>query len=95
MVVQFPSDCKLRHGTRYFHLESILVPTSSRDLTRTWTRIHGRDADRTKQGHAASVLHLACDDDNFQIISVSSDNVFKVWDIRNHRCLQTFTDRFK
>ncbi|CAK4145154.1 unnamed protein product [Aphanomyces euteiches] len=65
-----------------------------RDIS-IWNPYSSQRAVATLRGHAASVLHLACDDDNFQIISVSSDNVFKVWDIRNHRCLQTFTDRFK
>ncbi|KAF0691779.1 Aste57867_17050 [Aphanomyces stellatus] len=65
-----------------------------RDIS-IWNPYSSQRAVATLRGHTASVLHLACDDDNFQIISVSSDNVFKVWDIRNHRCLQTFVDRNK
>ncbi|OQR98474.1 hypothetical protein ACHHYP_08582 [Achlya hypogyna] len=65
-----------------------------RDIS-IWNPYSSQRASATLKGHLASVLHLACDDDNFQIISVSSDNVFKVWDIRNHRCLQTFVDRNK
>ncbi|RHY07578.1 hypothetical protein DYB36_000030 [Aphanomyces astaci] len=65
-----------------------------RDIS-IWNPYSSQRAVATLRGHAASVLHLACDDDNFQIVSVSSDNVFKVWDIRNHRCLQTYTDRYK
>jgi WD40 repeat protein len=38
---------------------------------------------------------LASDDDNYQIISVASDHIIKVWDVRNYRCLQTFTDKRK
>ncbi|ETW10231.1 hypothetical protein H310_00586 [Aphanomyces invadans] len=65
-----------------------------RDIS-IWNPYSSQRAVATLRGHTASVLHLACDDDNFQIVSVSSDNIFKVWDIRNHRCLQTFADRFK
>ncbi|OQR91905.1 hypothetical protein THRCLA_08847, partial [Thraustotheca clavata] len=65
-----------------------------RDIS-IWNPYSSQRASATLKGHMASVLHLACDDDNFQIISVASDNVFKVWDIRNHRCLQTFVDRNK
>lgn len=36
------------------------------------------------------MLHLVSDDDNFQIVSAAADNTVKVWDVRNHRCLQTF-----
>ncbi|EQC31722.1 hypothetical protein SDRG_10514 [Saprolegnia diclina VS20] len=65
-----------------------------RDIS-IWNPYSSQRASATLKGHMASVLHLAVDDDNFQIISVSSDNVFKVWDIRNHRCLQSFVDRNK
>ena len=27
-----------------------------------------------------------------QVISMAADNVVKVWDLRNHRCVQTITD---
>eukprot|EP00192_Tetraselmis_astigmatica_P000660 CAMPEP_0117689666 /NCGR_PEP_ID=MMETSP0804-20121206/24643_1 /TAXON_ID=1074897 /ORGANISM="Tetraselmis astigmatica, Strain CCMP880" /LENGTH=1073 /DNA_ID=CAMNT_0005502517 /DNA_START=57 /DNA_END=3278 /DNA_ORIENTATION=+ len=44
------------------------------------------------QGHAASVRSVAINERDNQIISMSADKVIKVWDIRNHKCMQTFQD---
>ncbi|KAJ0403464.1 hypothetical protein P43SY_001572 [Pythium insidiosum] len=65
-----------------------------RDIS-IWNPYSSQRAVATLRGHTSSVLHLASDDDNYQIISVASDNTFKVWDVRNHRCLQTWVDRHK
>lgn len=65
-----------------------------RDIS-IWNPYSSQRAVGTLRGHTSSVLHLASDDDNYQIISAASDNTFKVWDVRNHRCLQTFVDRHK
>ena len=45
------------------------------------------------QGHTASVLHVAINDDGFQLFSCSVDKVIKVWDLRSHKCLQTIHDK--
>lgn len=65
-----------------------------RDIS-IWNPYSSQRAVATLRGHTSSVLHLASDDDNYQLISVSADNTFKVWDVRNHRCLQTFVDNYK
>lgn len=65
-----------------------------RDIS-IWNPYSSQRAVGTLRGHTSSVLHLASDDDNYQIISAASDNTIKVWDVRNHRCLQTFVDRHK
>ncbi|DBA00199.1 TPA: hypothetical protein N0F65_007824 [Lagenidium giganteum] len=65
-----------------------------RDIS-IWNPYSSQRAVATLRGHTSSVLHLVSDDDNYQIISVASDNTFKVWDVRNHRCLQTWVDRYK
>lgn len=65
-----------------------------RDIS-IWNPYSSQRAVATLRGHTSSVLHLASDDDNYQIISAASDNTVKVWDVRNHRCLQTFVDRYK
>ncbi|KAL6759826.1 quinon protein alcohol dehydrogenase-like superfamily [Haematococcus lacustris] len=45
----------------------------------------------TLHGHAASVQSVMVVDN--QVISVSSDKMIKLWDIRNHKCIQTVNDR--
>jgi WD40 repeat protein/rhodanese-related sulfurtransferase len=55
-----------------------------------WNPYSSQRAVATLKGHTSSVLHLVSDDDNFQIVSAAADNTVKVWDVRNHRCLQTF-----
>ncbi|KAG1667639.1 hypothetical protein FOA52_004666 [Chlamydomonas sp. UWO 241] len=42
-------------------------------------------------GHTASVTHLAVDERLNHVFSLSADKVIKVWDLRNHKCLQTLT----
>ena len=34
---------------------------------------------------------VVSNEDNNQLISLSTDNMVKVWDIRNHRCIQTLS----
>ncbi|GBG32362.1 WD repeat-containing protein 64 [Hondaea fermentalgiana] len=40
-------------------------------------------------GHTSSVIKVEVNDDNNQLLSLSSDNTVKIWDIRNHKCVQT------
>ena len=40
-------------------------------------------------GHTSSVTQLAIDEKSNNIISLSLDRTVKVWDLRNHKCLQT------
>ena len=44
-------------------------------------------------GHTASVLHVAINDEGFQLFSCSVDKCIKVWDLRTHKCLQTVYDK--
>jgi WD40 repeat protein len=44
-------------------------------------------------GHTATVSHVIVNDNEQQIISLSTDKVVKVWDIRTYKCLQTMADR--
>ncbi|CAK0806541.1 unnamed protein product, partial [Prorocentrum cordatum] len=44
-------------------------------------------------GHNAPVIEILCNEAQSQLISMSIDKVVKVWDIRNYRCIQTFTDK--
>lgn len=45
------------------------------------------------QGHNAPVLDVLVNETQHQLISMSVDKVVKVWDIRNYKCIQTFTDK--
>ena len=45
------------------------------------------------QGHTSSVLHVAINDEGFQLFSCSVDKVIKVWDLRTHKCVQTIHDK--
>mmetsp|Transcript_37768 Transcript_37768/g.61203 ORF Transcript_37768/g.61203 Transcript_37768/m.61203 type:complete len:933 (-) Transcript_37768:1406-4204(-) len=47
----------------------------------------------TLPGHNASVREVIINDRFNQLISLSVDKVIKVWDVRNHRCLQTVVDK--
>eukprot|EP00741_Cyanophora_paradoxa_P015875 tig00020909_g15326.t1 len=49
----------------------------------------------TLHGHNASVQEVIVNDWHNQLISLSVDKVIKVWDVRNHRCLQTIVDKEK
>lgn len=40
-------------------------------------------------GHTSSVIQLAIDEKSNNVISLSLDRSVKVWDLRNHKCLQT------
>ncbi|GAX72651.1 hypothetical protein CEUSTIGMA_g107.t1 [Chlamydomonas eustigma] len=42
-------------------------------------------------GHTASVTHLALDEKLNHVFSLSADKMIKVWDLRNHKCLQTIS----
>ncbi|KAJ9529394.1 hypothetical protein QJQ45_013762 [Haematococcus lacustris] len=42
-------------------------------------------------GHTASVTHISLDERLNHVFTLSVDKVIKVWDLRNHRCLQTLT----
>jgi len=45
------------------------------------------------QGHNAPILDVLVNETQHQLISMSVDKVVKVWDIRNYKCIQTFTDK--
>jgi WD40 repeat protein len=45
------------------------------------------------QGHNASIMDVLVNEAQHQLVSLSVDKVVKVWDIRNYRCIQTFTDK--
>ncbi|KAK9807406.1 hypothetical protein WJX73_001378 [Symbiochloris irregularis] len=42
-------------------------------------------------GHSAAITHISMDHQNSQVMSLSSDSVIKVWDLRTQGCLQTIS----
>ena len=44
------------------------------------------------KGHSASIVDIKINSNSGQIISASTDKEIKVWDLRNHQCLQTIKD---
>ena len=48
-----------------------------------------RDRVLCATGHTSSVTHLALDTESNNIITLSLDRTAKVWDLRNHKCIQT------
>eukprot|EP00400_MALV-I_sp_L67-5_P000199 gene199-426_t len=47
------------------------------------------------QGHSSAVNDVCVNEQQSQLISISSSKEFKVWDIRNYKLLQTFQDTFE
>ncbi|KAH7307740.1 hypothetical protein KP509_22G074700 [Ceratopteris richardii] len=47
----------------------------------------------TLTGHQAPVVDVVVNDKENQVISVASDSLIKIWDMRTHRCLQTIIER--
>jgi len=43
-------------------------------------------------GHNSAVQDVVLNEDKFQLISLGTDKVIKVWDVRNYRCMQTIID---
>lgn len=44
-------------------------------------------------GHNSAITDLALNNNRFQLISLGTDKVVKIWDIRNYQCIQTITDK--
>lgn len=43
-------------------------------------------------GHLFTIVDLACNEKDQQLISLSSERVFRVWDLTTFKCLQVFSD---
>ena len=56
-----------------------------------WNPFTGRSLG-SLQGHNASVQRVIVNEDDNQLISLSTDKVLKIWDIRTNKCIQTIQD---
>ena len=43
-------------------------------------------------GHREDIVSLSINDNKYQILTASRDKVVKVWDVRNHKLIQTISD---
>mmetsp|Transcript_21466 Transcript_21466/g.40888 ORF Transcript_21466/g.40888 Transcript_21466/m.40888 type:complete len:1024 (+) Transcript_21466:252-3323(+) len=57
-----------------------------------WNPFTGRSVGAL-YGHSASVTEVIVSEVENQLISMSTDKVVKIWDIRSHKCLQTIVDK--
>jgi len=44
-------------------------------------------------GHNTSVHDVTINDDRHHLISLGTDKVVKIWDIRTYKCIQTIFDK--
>ncbi len=47
------------------------------------------------KGHNSPIIDIAINEISGQIISLSTDKVVKIWDIRRQNCVQTLVDSFQ
>lgn len=45
----------------------------------------------TLKGHATAIAHVIFNSSNSQVISISTNEVIKIWDLKDHVCLNTLT----
>ena len=72
--------------------ENNIIVTGGLDrYIRLWNPYVTNKATSVLKGHNSSVIHIIAQAD--QIISFSKDKIIKIWDTRNHSCVQTIPSR--
>jgi WD40 repeat protein len=76
----------------YCRFPVVLITGGTDHQLRLWNphRLHHPMA--ALKGHNAPVIDITVNEMSGQIISLSTDNVIKVWDIRKQQCIQTIAD---
>ena len=85
---------KIRKGVYSFDYEkenNVIVTGGLDRYVRLWNPYVTSKATSVLKGHNSSVMHIIAQGD--QIISFSKDKVIKVWDTRDHLCIQTIPSR--
>jgi len=85
---------KIRKGVYSFDYdkENNIIVTGGLDrYIRLWNPYVTNKATSVLKGHNSSVIHIIAQAD--QIISFSKDKVVKIWDTRDHCCMQTIPSR--
>lgn len=68
-----------------------LIATCGRERSITLWNSHSQNHPvAVLEGHSGSVLDVAMIDSTNQLISLSADNTVRIWDTRNHKCVQVF-----
>ncbi|KAK3091715.1 hypothetical protein FSP39_022107 [Pinctada imbricata] len=73
---------------------NILVTGSLDHLVRIWNPYVTNKAMAILEGHATGVIGVIIHEGLIQVFSYSKDAVVKVWDIKEHTCLQTIVLKF-
>lgn len=47
------------------------------------------------QGHNSSIQDMTLNNEQKHLVSLGTDKMVKVWDVRNYKCLQTIQDKIK
>lgn len=85
---------KIRKGVYSFDYdkENNIIVTGGLDrYIRLWNPYVTNKATSVLKGHNSSVIHIIAQAD--QIISFSKDKMIKIWDTRDHCCIQTIPSR--
>ncbi|KAJ3296878.1 hypothetical protein HDU79_005460 [Rhizoclosmatium sp. JEL0117] len=86
----------VNHGVNtfvYSRFPVALITGGTDHQLRVWNPHRLKNPMASFKGHASPIIDLQVNELNGQVISLSVDNVIKVWDIRKQICIQTLFDR--
>lgn len=78
----------------YCKFPAVLVTAGTDRQLRIWNVHRLTNPMAALRGHAAPVIDLVINETSGRIISLSTDKVIKVWDVRTQTCVQTLNDPF-
>ncbi|KAI9330378.1 WD40-repeat-containing domain protein [Zopfochytrium polystomum] len=85
--------CKGVNTFAYSHFPVSLVTGGADRQLRVWNPHRLSHPMAALKGHNAPIIDISINDIDGQVISLSSDNMIKVWDLRTMQCLQSLLDR--
>jgi len=86
------SSFAVKKGVNAFDYSKDYIVSGGLDtVIRVWHYIMPNKPTAMMKGHSATVEHVIVSEHTNSIISVSKDLVIKVWDLKDHVCLQTLT----
>ncbi|KAJ3391675.1 hypothetical protein HDU92_008924 [Lobulomyces angularis] len=78
----------------YCKFPAVLVTGGTDRQLRIWNCHRLKNPMAALRGHSSPIIDIAINESSGQIISLSTDKVVKVWDIRKQNCVQTLMDPF-